>query len=523
MAAFAGNAKIDSGALVPWDGTAFHSTPTKIGVKKSIYRWGAAHDNPNSGFWFHWTSNVHVVNGAVNQDTIERTYFTGDGVPKMTFAGIATAGGTNYPTNSYTLGVPAPNSGCTAALVGTPDPGADPDTDTVERYYQITYLTAQGEEGPTSIQSNTVSWLPGQTVDLTLIPGAPVGNYNVTHARIYRTASGASGAAMYFVAQVSIGTANYSDAILDSGLGDILESETYYPPPTDMHSIGVLSSGMFYGFSGKDVCVSELYLPHAWTPSNQLTLPDQIIGGGSFGNTIVAVTKKNPFIITGIDPQSVSADEYKINQGCLSNRGCVSSLIGVLYPSPDGLILVGPNGTSNITEPYLTIDQWQWFKPDSILGVMHDGKYFGFYDNGTQQGGFIIDPSGKEPGFMTTSIFATAAYRDPLLDSLFLVVGDDIVKWGKGSPLTATWRSKEFTFGRAKSLTVGRVLASNYASVTAMIYADGVLKHTQIVTDDQPFRFPGGYKARTYQFDIVTTATVHIAEFASTPIELSAS
>lgn len=62
-----------------------------------------------NGFWFHWTTLVHAVKGPVAGDTTERTYYTGDGVPKVTDSSLATAGGgTAYPNNSYTLGIPAP-------------------------------------------------------------------------------------------------------------------------------------------------------------------------------------------------------------------------------------------------------------------------------------------------------------------------------------------------------------------------------------------------------------------------------
>lgn len=69
-----------------------------------------------NGYWFHWTSVVNALKGPVAGDTTERTYFTGDGVPKVTDSSIATAGGgTDYPNNSYTLGVPAPAAAIVAA------------------------------------------------------------------------------------------------------------------------------------------------------------------------------------------------------------------------------------------------------------------------------------------------------------------------------------------------------------------------------------------------------------------------
>ncbi len=48
------NTKLDSGALKPWAAPLFRSTPTKVGEKKSIFRWAPVAGDNNSGFWFHW-------------------------------------------------------------------------------------------------------------------------------------------------------------------------------------------------------------------------------------------------------------------------------------------------------------------------------------------------------------------------------------------------------------------------------------------------------------------------------------
>ena len=59
-----------------------------------------------------------MVSSPIIGDTTERTYFTGDGLPKMTFSPDATSGGgTDYPTVSFTLGIPVPAAAPIAALV----------------------------------------------------------------------------------------------------------------------------------------------------------------------------------------------------------------------------------------------------------------------------------------------------------------------------------------------------------------------------------------------------------------------
>ncbi len=56
---------------------------TKTGTFKSIYRFGQS-ETDEKKYWFHWTSEVDVVQGFISGDTTERTYYTGDGVPKVT-------------------------------------------------------------------------------------------------------------------------------------------------------------------------------------------------------------------------------------------------------------------------------------------------------------------------------------------------------------------------------------------------------------------------------------------------------
>lgn len=70
-----------------------------------------------NGHFFHWLTDVDVIKGSLANDSIERTYFTGDGVPKMTYSPIAETGGDNYPNNSYELGIPIPGQSPTASVI----------------------------------------------------------------------------------------------------------------------------------------------------------------------------------------------------------------------------------------------------------------------------------------------------------------------------------------------------------------------------------------------------------------------
>ena len=115
------NCPIWKGSLQPIKGAlALSPSPlTKSGNIKSIYRYDQTQTN-QLNYWFHWTTDVDVVQGFIAGDTTERTYFTGDGNPKVTDTTLALTGGGNlYPIAAYDLGVPKPTSALTTAKTST--------------------------------------------------------------------------------------------------------------------------------------------------------------------------------------------------------------------------------------------------------------------------------------------------------------------------------------------------------------------------------------------------------------------
>ena len=86
--------------------------------RKSIYRMGRDVANDATA-WLSWTSSpVHAVRGFDPADTTERTYFTGDGAPKVTDnLALDVVGVQDNPTATRPLGIPAPASGPTVNTV----------------------------------------------------------------------------------------------------------------------------------------------------------------------------------------------------------------------------------------------------------------------------------------------------------------------------------------------------------------------------------------------------------------------
>ena len=83
------NQKPGRGDLRPWKNPL--TVATIPAGAKAIYRMGrdVASDN---NYWLSWDKDVHVSQGFETEDIAERTYYTGDGAPKVTNTELALAG-----------------------------------------------------------------------------------------------------------------------------------------------------------------------------------------------------------------------------------------------------------------------------------------------------------------------------------------------------------------------------------------------------------------------------------------------
>lgn len=488
------NCDLQRGRIEPLKANTQVATPSKAGTVQSLYKYG--------NFWFNWLSDVDCVRGPVPGDTQARTYYTGDGAPKMTIASIAT-GGADYPTASYTLGIPAPASAPSAVIAGTPSPDPPNEGTQEDRVYVYTYVSALGEEGAPSSPSAAITWAPGMSATVTTA-SAPVGNYNITKKRIYRSMTTDEDSAYFLVAEVAVGSTSFSDTVDNAALSYELETASFDPPPSDLFGLCSMPGGMLVGFSGNRVCFSEPYQPHAWPVDYRLTVDDDIVGGGVFGNSVLITTKDNTYVATGDTPDAISIERLEVSQSCVSKRGIADMGTAIFYPSPDGLMMVGVSGIQNVTRKVITRDQWQAYAPSSLLGLAHDGRYYGFYDNGTKAG-FVFDPATGS--VVDLDVHATAGYSDPLTDTLYLVVAGKIVSFNTGStPLTATWQGREYQLPKYVNIGAGQVFADGYP-LTLTFTVDGTEKAIT-VSSEKPFHLPSGMIGRRFKVRATTTKAI---------------
>jgi len=470
-----------SGSLVPLPdvSTSVH-TLTKSGTPTTIYRFGQGIQS-DSQYWFHWATDVDVVRGPIAGDTSERTYFTGEGdYPKATDNSMALSGGTAYPIASYRLGVPAPTVAAVATVSGTGDATAVPET----RVYTYTWVNSWNEESAPAGPSNAVDWTFGQTVTLSGLDAVPAGEYNIAARRIYRSVSGT----YLFVAEIPVSANTFNDTVSPDDLAEELPSLTWDMPPAGLKGLVAGPNGVMAGFVGRDVYFCEPYRGFAWPVGFSQTVDYPVVGIGVMDTTFAVLTTGVPYFIQGTHPDSMAVVQSDIEQACVSKRSIVSLNGSVLYASPDGLVMLSSSGSKLITEQLFTRAQWQGFNPSSIHAYQHDMKYVAFYDTGAVQGGFIFDMMTGV--FIMHDIYATAGYSDLQRDELFLAFANKTVKkWYGGTNKSYTWKSKKFTLPQIMGFSCAQLEAEAYP-MTAKIYADGALIHTQAVTSRAPFRLP---------------------------------
>jgi len=492
---------------------------------KTIYRY-SQNSTSETQHWFQSTNIAHFIKGPIDGDTEEKTYFTGHlTYPSKTKSNGATTS-PPYPTTSYAMGIHQPTTALTATVTGT---ATDPDSAAETVVYVTTFVTSWGEEGPPSVPSTPVSWRAGQSIVITNIPitgtpsysgNASKGLPNVISKRLYRSATGSSGAARYLLvnttADIPLATTTYDDTTLTANLGESMRSRYWVEPPDGMKGLTQMANGILAGYVDTTVCFSEPFVPYAWPLRYEQSVDAPVIGMAAFDQSLLVATTRSMYVFTGVDPQAITSERLAMSQTCASTRGMVEMMGGVVFPTPDGLMFVGSSGGRMLTDGLMSRREWQTYVPSSMHAYESDNRYICFYDNGTKGG--LIFTFGDEPSFCQTNMYATAGYRDRGRDALYLCFDGggtvrNVQKWDAGIPSSMTWLSGIFKLPAPINLGIARVDADGTTNFELL--ADGVVVHGPIsVPLYSQFRLPSGYMSSKYQVRITGSAIVRAVEVA---------
>lgn len=514
------NASLQRGSLVPYRAPAKVADLAKVGTKLAIYRFGRSIDD-DARYWFHWLNDTDVARGAIPDDAQERTYFTEAGQPpRVTDSTMATTDG-QMPSAWYRLGIPAPTSRATVTVALQPDPPSGLERQSCLLAY--TFVSAWGEEGPPNEVSDPFNAATNDTLNVINMEGPPAGEYNITLKRLYiSTTDGTGTAVLRFWKEVPAGAVTFSDKVDFTELGEALPERALVPPPADLFGLMAHPGGFMIGFSGKRVYRSEVFKPFGWPYYSPVA--DEIVGGAIMGQATVVCTKGDTYLATQADPVTLTPVRLDGNQPCVAKRTIRAFKGGVVYASPDGLVMVDQAGSVGVvTEELLTRAQWQAYRPASMHASVHDNRYFCWFDTGAERGGLIFDLTRGAMSLTRTDVYATASYSDGRRDELFLALPDgNVHKWDGGAvPLAMRRVSKRFILERAQNIGAAQVVAAAYP-VTFRLRAtietsggplDVELQHQ--VTNGRPFRLRGNYRARSYEFTVEGTAAISEVTVAS--------
>jgi len=506
VAQAADNVRLDSGRLeaLPNASASVHTVPSGT---NTVYLYSGS-------YWKNYTAQVDIVEGPIVNDVTERVYYTGETYPKI----YRNDGG------PYRLGVPAPTTTPSVTVTGT----ADADALEESRSYVVTFVTSWGEEGPPSAASTPVEYRDGETVTVTLPAIPTTSGLNFSSGalkRIYRTNTGSSGTSYQFVAEVAYTVTSHTDTLASTALGELIPSVSWMRPPDDdtamfptgaMQGLCSMGNGIMAGFTGKTLCFSVPYLPHAWPVSYQLATESEIVAIKPIPGGLVVGTKGKPYIAQGTDPASISLIQLESDQACVSKMSMVDMGGYVMYASPDGLVAVEGGRVQLVTEPLLRRSQWQAYNPSVMKAMNYEGTYIA--SNASQS--IVFDPRGGKNSLTTCSDTFKAAYNHLESDTLYFVDGTSVKKFGQGAgSYSYTWKSKPFTSTAPRNLGWARLDADTYP-VTLKLYADTVLVATQSVTDSEPFRLPSGTRAKQWEIELSGTSAVNSVAIADNMAEL---
>lgn len=494
----------------------------------TIYRMGRTAPSDTS-YWLQWAADVDVARGFIAEDTTERTFWTGDGVPKWTNNAIG-LGAAPYPDSSGVriLGVPKPNADPTLAeqVAGT----GDDET----RAYVVTWVNDLGEESMPSA-ADTITCKPGATIRVTRNATVPTGAYGLTAWRVYRTVAG-NDEDYFFVAEVVAATTfvDTTDATLNTA--NPLLSEDWAMPPSNLKGLKALWNGIMVGWIGKALCFSEPFRPYAWPVRYQLVLDEDIVGIGRWQQSLVVVTVGKPYLVTGSTPDAMLPQLIEFNQACVAKRSVVELGYGVAWASPDGYAFMGEGGARLLTAGTMERADWQALTPSTIVAGEDEGWIVASYDptGASPRASLRINPLAPaghvEHGVFFGSDAFICCYRDPIGDAFYVLASDasgNVRKWDAGAARTLAWKSKVVRVSRPTCFAFGQIVADAYP-VTFSLWAGTAgaaltaIVSGQSITSRAAFRLPAGFRADLWQFQVQSTAAVQIVQFAHSAEELNA-
>ena len=530
----------------------------------SIFRW-------RDGEWLNYAdAGRHFVPGAIYGDD-QRLYMS------------AEAGGLSVlasQSGEVQLGCPAPLATPTLEVTGSAASGED----MTSRVYVYTCVNSLGDERAPS-HASEVKDVQGQTVVVGNMVTPPHAGYAaITKKRIYRLAVGDESADYLFVAEIEASVNSYTDKLTDGELGEVLPSLGWKTPASDLQGLVSVPGNVLAAFRGQEVRFSAPNYPYAWPDSYAHTVEYDIVGLECSG-TVLFIFTTGPVYYMSVDAlESAVPVSMDGSCPCLSARGIIPVPGGVVFPSRDGLYMVGSGYAIplRMTTAYYAKEEWLAMRPATMFGAWCGGYLYLFF---ADREGLIFE-LGIDDGeagirnLTTTNVPVSALTVAMEGERLFVASGNDCWEWEgmTGTLRSAEWQSRSFllanktNFGAAvveqeiddddsseaeeellvlaydsyieahagaidgglavlpqSEVGMGTDGAGGYQAeqvsgvkkdVVLTVYADGEAVFEREIIDREPFCLPGGFTARTWYVRVRTNRDLRRIAIAESMSEL---
>jgi hypothetical protein len=360
----------------------------------------------------------------------DMVFRAGDGKPQAALVGKACLGdwcdlGFPCPLPAVALSSMSPANGRTSAP-------------TAVVYTLVSnFIGADGEpwESQPSAPSNIVESDHGATLIISGIP-AFAAQCNIKEIRIYASRAGFetgieeknnSSAGFFLRAIVPVGTTSTSFACGNPGA--LCTTLNYESWPEDARDINSWRTGQLSALSGNKVIFSIKNHPHAIDYTATMAFYGCAIRYITGTNHGYVLTDGSPFIIslkTGDDGVQCHAAEHLAQPApCVSARSAVVYGDTVIYATKRGLMSL--TGGSSKELQFWSERQWQEMRPDTIIGAVHDGHYFGF----TETHSFRISLRGDPEITYLSESYPQAAHGG-MYDRLYIATASNLEEWNEG-------------------------------------------------------------------------------------------
>ena len=346
----------------------------------------------------------------------------------------------------------------------------------------------------------------------------------ITHIRIYRTSTGYESSDFRFLAEVPAATlfggGTYTDTLHDVDLSsEVLQTTTWDPIPSDAKGLIKTDNGIYAAFRGNELLVSEPFIPYAFPEGYRLTVESRIVALAHVDGTIVVLTKGRPYLAQGDVPESLQLVHLPIEQSCLSATSVASLPGGVVYASPDGLMLFSSNEQTLATANVFTREQWQALGPEKLVATVVDGKYVGFFA-GTNKGiVFHIGRADITLIELPDDWMVHCLYHHSEDDCAYLSIqtgqGHGIWQYEGGTGLKYRWRSKDFFTSALIGMSAARISGDQKPSnrVQMSIYGPdrSRVRGRVSFSGQEAVRIAPMRSERLWSFELTGTAAVYDA------------